>query len=121
MENVHDVRKLAEGDGRRGTPDFEKCVAETERLLADEDQRGFYKHLKGTVGLKDQEARSGQFVMAEDGTMLREKAHIRERWGEFFHTLLNQKSPIFLSPRSAPYSHDDRSPYRLTMNQPWTR
>ena len=29
---------------------FEKYLAETERLLADNDQRGFYKHLKGTVG-----------------------------------------------------------------------
>ena len=30
---------------------FEKYLAETERLLADNDQRGFYKHLKGTVRL----------------------------------------------------------------------
>ena len=31
---------------------FEEYLAETERLLADNDQRGFYKHLKGTVGLE---------------------------------------------------------------------
>ena len=30
---------------------FEEYLAETERLLADNDQRGFYNHLKGTVGL----------------------------------------------------------------------
>ena len=29
---------------------FEEYLAETERLLADNDQRGFYKHLKGTWG-----------------------------------------------------------------------
>ena len=28
----------------------EDYLAETERLLADNDQRGFYKHLEGTVG-----------------------------------------------------------------------
>ena len=30
---------------------FEEYFVETERLLADNDQRGFYEHLKGTVGL----------------------------------------------------------------------
>ena len=29
---------------------FEEYLAETERLLADNDQRAFYKPLKGTVG-----------------------------------------------------------------------
>ena len=30
---------------------FQKYLAETDRLLTDNDQRGFYKHLKSTVGL----------------------------------------------------------------------
>ena len=30
---------------------IEEYLAETDRRLADNDQRGFYKHLKGTVGL----------------------------------------------------------------------
>ena len=37
---------------------FEGYLAETERLLADNDRRGFYKHLKGTVGLGGRKARS---------------------------------------------------------------
>ena len=60
---------------------FEEYLAETERLLADNDQRGFYKHLKGTVGLGGRKARSEQFIMGEDGTLLRDKVRIRKRWG----------------------------------------
>ena len=36
-------------------------------------------HVEGTVGLKGQNVRSEQFIFDEDGTMLREKVHIRER------------------------------------------
>ena len=49
---------------------FEEHPAETERLLAENDQRGFYKHLKGTVGLGGRKARSEQFTMYGDGTSL---------------------------------------------------
>ena len=73
--------------------DFGEYFAETERLLADKDQRGFYKHLKGTVGLGGRKARSEQFVVDEDGTLLRDKVRIRKRWGGFFQTFLNKKSP----------------------------
>ena len=38
-------------------------------------------------------ARSEQFNMDEDGTLLRDKVRIRKRWGGFFLTLLNKKSP----------------------------
>ena len=41
---------------------FEDYLAETARLLADNDQRGFYKHLKGTVRLDGQKARSEKSV-----------------------------------------------------------
>ena len=41
---------------------FEGYLGETERLLADNDQRGFYKHLKGTVRLDGQKARSEKSV-----------------------------------------------------------
>ena len=71
---------------------FQEYLAETQRLLADNDQRGFYKHLKGTVGLGDRKARSEQPIMDEDGTPLRDKMRIRKRW-RFFQTLLNKKSP----------------------------
>ena len=62
---------------------FEENLAETERLLADNDQRGFYKHLKGTVGLGGRKASSEQCIMHEDGTLLRDKVRIRKRWGVF--------------------------------------
>lgn len=71
---------------------FEEYLSETERLLADSDQRGFYKHLKGTVGLEGKKARSEQFIRDEDGTLLRDKVQIRERWMRAFHKLLNTKS-----------------------------
>ena len=58
---------------------FEEYLAETERLLADNDQRDFYKHLKGTVGLGDRKAGSEQFMMDWDGTLLRDKVRIRKR------------------------------------------
>ena len=60
---------------------FETNLAETRRLRADNDQRGFYKHLKGTMGLGGHKARSEQFIMDEDCTLLRDKVRIRERWG----------------------------------------
>ena len=37
---------------------FEEYLTETEGLLTDNDQRGFYKHSKGTVGLGGRKARS---------------------------------------------------------------
>ena len=58
---------------------FEQYLAKTERLLADNDQRGFYKHLEGTVGLAGRKARIEQFIMDEDGTL--HKVRIRKRWG----------------------------------------
>ena len=55
-------------------------------------------------------ARSEQFIMDKDGTLLRDEVRIRERWGGFFQTLLNKKSPkldltitaLFLQPPLAP-------------------
>ena len=64
-----------------------------ERLLADKDQRSFYKHLKGTLEFRGRKARSKQFIMDKDGTLLRDKVRIRKGWEGFFQTLLNRKSP----------------------------
>ena len=63
---------------------FEEYLAETKRLLADNDQRDFYKHLKGTVRLDGRKARSEQFIMDEDGTLLKDKVRILERWTGYF-------------------------------------
>ncbi|MEP5376703.1 MAG: hypothetical protein ABJQ14_13080 [Hyphomicrobiales bacterium] len=84
-----------EGDCRRTArvyTYFEEYLAETERLLANKDQRGFYKHLKSTVRLEGTRARSEQLVRDEDGTLLRDKVRIREGWAGFYHKLLNTKS-----------------------------
>ena len=58
---------------------FEEYLAETEIFLADIDQRGFYKHLEGTVELEGRNARSDQFVRDEDSTLLRDKVRILEQ------------------------------------------
>ena len=47
---------------------FKEYIAETERLLANNDLRRFYRHLKRTVGWEGTTARSEQF-RDEDGTL----------------------------------------------------
>ena len=76
------------------------------------DQRGFYKHLKCTVGLEDTKARSAEIIRDEDGTLLRDKVRIRERWARFCQNLLNTKSlkldpTIILPPRPPKLSLED--------------
>ena len=66
---------------------FEAYLAETEQLLANDDQRGFYKHVKSTVVLEGTKARSEQLIRDEDGTIRRDKVRIRERWAGFSHKL----------------------------------
>ena len=85
--------KLREVIGAGLYAHFEEYLAELERCLERNDQRGFYKHLKRTVGLEGRKAGGEQFIRDEDGTLLRDKGRIRERWARFFHTLLNTKSP----------------------------
>ena len=58
---------------------FEAYLAKTERLLANNDQRVFCKHLESTVGLKGAKARSEPFIRDEDVTLLRDKMRVRER------------------------------------------
>ena len=43
------------------------------------DQQGFYKRLKGTVGLGGRKSRSEQFMMDEDSTLRRDKVRVVER------------------------------------------
>ena len=71
---------------------FEEYLAETERLLAGNNLRCFYKHLKGTVGLDGRKARSEQFIRDQDDTLLRDKVRILERWARFFGALPTTKS-----------------------------
>ena len=74
---------------------MKNTLAETERLLTDIDRRGFYKHLKGTVGMAGRKARSEQSIMDEDATLLRTKCAFVNGTGGFFQTLLNKRSLIF--------------------------
>ena len=55
---------------------FEVYLAERERLLADNGRRDVFKHLMGMVGLDGRKARSKQFIMDRDGTLLRDKVRI---------------------------------------------
>ena len=72
---------------------FSQFVIELERIIAKGDQRGFYRHLKGTVGMEGSRVREEQYIRDEAGVLLRDKGEIRSRWVRFFKTLLNTKSP----------------------------
>ena len=61
---------------------FEEYLAETVRLLANNDQRGFYiKHLKSTVGLEERKARGEQLIRDEDGTLMTRCKLVNNGWG----------------------------------------
>lgn len=48
---------------------FGGYLVETERLLADNDQRGFHNHLKGMVGMDGRNTAIEQSIMDEDDTL----------------------------------------------------
>ena len=48
-------------------------------------------HLESTVGLGGTKVRSEQVIRDENGTLLRHKVLVRERWGGFYQKLLNAK------------------------------
>ena len=72
---------------------LERYVTRLEALYEDRDLRGLYKHLKQSVGLGGRQSGGQQFIKDEHGVLLRDKAAILQRWGRFFSTLLNTKSP----------------------------
>ena len=55
---------------------LEEYLADTERLLAENGQRGFYKYLKCTIRLGGRKAGSEQSIMDEDDTLLSDKVRI---------------------------------------------
>ena len=71
---------------------FEDNIAEMEKLLTENNQRGFSEHLKGAVGTGGEKAVSEQYVRDEDGALLRDKVRIRKRWAGFSYRLLDTKS-----------------------------
>ena len=72
---------------------LERYVTRLEALYEDRDLRGLYKHLKKSVGLGGRQSGGQQFIKDEHGVLLRDKTAILQRWGRFFSTLLNTKSP----------------------------
>ena len=71
---------------------FEEYLAETERLLANNDQQGVYKHQKSTIGLEGKKARNEQVIRDENGTLLRRI--IRERLVRSFDKLLRKSMKL---------------------------
>ena len=67
-------------------------VRKLETRTREGDQAGFYKHLK-TINLEGKGDRSSAQVKDENGVLLRDVELVRERWVQWFHTLLNAKSP----------------------------
>ena len=57
------------------------------------DQHGFFQNIK-SVQLEEAEKVESQCVRDEEGTLLRDKGRIRERWVIFFRSLLNSKSDM---------------------------
>ena len=85
-KNLRKVRKAA------GLSFVWDCVPKLETRTREDDQVGFYKHLK-TMNLEGKRDRSSAYVKDEKSVLVRDVELIRERWVRWFHTLLNAKSP----------------------------
>ena len=72
---------------------FERHVVELEKQLRMGDQHGFFQNIK-SVQLEKTKKMESQCVRNEEGTLLRDKGCIRERWVRFFRSLLNSKSDM---------------------------
>ena len=71
---------------------FWDFVRKLERHTREDDQAGFYKHLK-MMNLEGKPDRSSAYVKDKNDVLLRDVELVRERWVRRFHTLLNAKSP----------------------------
>ena len=58
---------------------FEEFVSQLEVRIKDGDQGGFYKHLKG-MDLEGRISCSVQYIKDEEGRLLRDMEHNRDRW-----------------------------------------
>ena len=72
---------------------FERHVVELEKQLRTGDQHGFFQNIKSVQPEETKKVQS-QCVRHEEGTLLRDKGRIRERWVRFFRSLLNSKSDM---------------------------
>ena len=71
---------------------FWNFVRKLETRTREGDQAGFYKNLK-TINQEGKRDHTSAYVKDENGVLLRDVELIRERWIQWFHTLLNAKSP----------------------------
>ena len=69
---------------------FERHVVELEKQLCMGDKHGFFK----SVQLEETKKVESQCIRDEGGRLLRDKGRIRERWVQFFRSLLNSKSDM---------------------------
>ena len=72
---------------------FERHVVELEKQLRMGDQHGFFQNIK-SVQLEETKKVESQCGCDEEGTLLRNKGRIRERWVRCFRSLLNFKSDM---------------------------
>ena len=72
---------------------FEHHVVELDKQLRMGDQHGFFQNIE-SMQLEETKKVESKCVRDEEGRLLRDKRHIRERWVRFFHSLLNSKSDM---------------------------
>lgn len=58
---------------------FKKFVTELERIIENGDQRGFYKYLKGTVGIDGTRVKERQHIKDDDCMLLRNRGNSYDR------------------------------------------
>eukprot|EP00752_Nemacystus_decipiens_P015555 g13878.t1 len=78
---------------------FEAYVRQLYQKRREQDQAGFFQHLKGFAA-ETRRPVTSQNIKDVDGTVLREDGQISRRWEGHFGHLLNTKSPT-LDPRVA--------------------
>ena len=69
---------------------FWTIVRKLETRVREDDQTGFYKHLR-TTNSKEKPDRNSACIKDEDGILLRDVENIRECWVLWLHTILNAK------------------------------
>ena len=72
-----------EGDYRKPACVLRSVHCRNRTTPSEQPPKGFETCLESTVGLEGTKARSEQFMVNEDGMLLREKVRIRERWAGF--------------------------------------
>ena len=66
-------------------------VQDIKEDLRQRDQRGLFQRLK-SLNIEDTQKVSPQYILDQEGIMLRDPGLVLGRWAQFFGTLLNSKS-----------------------------